>query len=73
VIVIADPARGVPPGASWLQQQGALSGTITLTKKGGAFDPGSIEADDVSDEAAFDKTAFEAAIATVSKRRVQYA
>ena len=73
VVVIADPARGVPPGASWLQQQGALSGTITLTKKGGAFDAGSIEADDVSDEAAFDKTAFEAAIASVSKRRVEYA
>jgi hypothetical protein len=68
LVVVANSAAGMPPGVVWLQQQEAATGTITMTKKGGAFDPGSIKAEGVSDQDAFKK-----AIAIFSKKRVEYA
>ena len=68
VVIVANPAVGTPPGVVWAQQEGAATGTITMTKKGGAFDPGSIRAQGVSDQEAFTN-----AIASVSKKRVEYA
>lgn len=68
VIIIASAAGGMPPGVVWAQQQGATTGTITMTQRAGAFDAGSMKVQGASDSEAFRK-----GVASVSKRRLEYA
>jgi hypothetical protein len=67
--IILNTAAGVPPYITLAQAQEWVSmGTITMTKKGGAFDPGSIAAKGVKDQGKFEK-----AIGRFSKKRVEFA
>jgi hypothetical protein len=69
VIIDAGKPAGVQPYLAWAEQHDAITpgATITLTKKGGAFDPGKIKAVGVQDTAS-----FEAAIKRISKKKVEY-
>ena len=68
IIIDADHDEGVQPYVAWAKEEDASTeGTVTMVKKGGVFDPGSILAKGVRD-----KDNFEAAIARVSKKKVTY-
>jgi hypothetical protein len=60
--------QGCRRGVVWLHQPEATTGKITMTKKGGAFGPGSITTEGVRDQDAFAK-----GVATFSKKAVEYA
>jgi hypothetical protein len=68
-LVIIDALRDHQPYVAWAKQQPGINAEarITLTKKGGAFDPGELMASGVSNRAA-----VEAAIKRVSKKKVQF-
>jgi hypothetical protein len=60
--------QGGQPYLDWAQDQdGVVEGTVTMTKKGGAFNPGSVKVAGVQDRAI-----FEAAVARVSKKEVLF-
>ncbi len=60
--------QGGQPYLEWAaDQDGVVEGTVTMTKKGGALSAGSITAAGVQD-----KATFEAAVARVSKKKVEY-
>jgi hypothetical protein len=60
---------GAQPYLTWAKQQNEVDpdASITMTKKGGAFDPGKITASGVQDTAN-----FEAAIRRISKKKVEF-
>ncbi len=67
-IVDAGKADGIQPFLNWAKDQtGGRTGTVTITKKGGAF-PGKIRATGVTNQAA-----FTAAVSRVSKKDVSFA
>jgi hypothetical protein len=69
VIIDGKLAPGVQPYVTWAQQQDEVdpNASVTMTKKGGAFDPGKITAVGVQDTAN-----FEAAIKRISKKKVEF-
>jgi hypothetical protein len=69
VIIDAKQPAGVQPYAAWARDQDGVdsNAAITMTKKGGAFDPGQITVVGVADTAN-----FTAAIRRVSKKKVEY-
>ena len=71
-LLILDAEIGpAQPYVRWIQQQdGVVSGTITMTKKGGAFDRGAIQVDGVLSAA--DRTQFETALRKFSKKQITY-
>ncbi len=70
LVIIANAAAGLPPGMGWAQQQaGVVTGTITMTQKGGAFSRGSIRVDHLG---LGHRSKFEDAIRIVSKKEITY-
>jgi hypothetical protein len=69
LIIDAAAPVGAQPYLEWAKQQGGMNpdATITIVKKGGAFDPGRIKAVGVKD-----RLSFEAAIKRISKKKVDY-
>jgi len=69
VIIDARQADGIQPYVSWAKQHPDVdrAAQITMTKKGGAFDPGAIRATGVQRTGS-----FEAAVKRVSKKKVTY-
>ena len=58
------------PYVPWIKTQVERAGTITMKKKGGAFSPGALT---VSNQGVSDRRLFEAALARVTKKKIEYA
>ena len=57
------------PYVPWIRSQVERAGTITMKKKGGAFSPGTLT---VSNQGVSDRRLFEAALAKVTKKKIEY-
>lgn len=58
------------PYVPWIRSQVECSGIITMKKKGGAFSPGTLT---VTNQGLSDRRLFEAALARVTKKKIEYA